>query len=166
MKRQKAWQQYRKRFFPEKNCFPKWQSVQWIEGKREKFCQRTQRFFFIYRLILIKLAHQNPNLPKHQSMFEDFVWEFVPAEARWGCRKRDTNAENHFPRRIPKDSSFAKWRKISEIFLQYTKHPHQQWWALQRIRSDQLQLFACLVLTCFACLHFQTTLNRTVTHYL
>ena len=45
MKRQKAWQQYRKRFFPEKNCFPKWQSVQWIEGKRAKYCQSTLKFF-------------------------------------------------------------------------------------------------------------------------
>ena len=43
MRRQKAWQQYRKKDFSRrKTAFPKSQPVQWIEGKREKFCQRTQ----------------------------------------------------------------------------------------------------------------------------
>ena len=46
MKRQKAWQQCRKMVNSQgRISFPKSQSVQWIEGKRAKYCQSTQWFF-------------------------------------------------------------------------------------------------------------------------
>ena len=105
--------------------------------------RRTQRFFFICRLILIKLGHLYPNLHRRQSMFEDFVGEFVPAEGRWQCRKRDSSAKMiFFPGRtvFPKSQSEqwieGKGRNIAKvrcgffcrlilIKLGYPSHPSQ-----------------------------------------
>ena len=41
--------------------------------KKREILPKNAACLFICRLILIKLGHQNPNLHRHQSLFEDFV---------------------------------------------------------------------------------------------
>ena len=66
-------------------------------------------------------------------MFEDFVGEFVPAEGRWECRKRDSSAKMiFFPGRtvFPKSQS-VQWiegkrtkycQSTLKVFLQASSH--------------------------------------------